>query len=103
RIRTEKVADDMLKNVKASYVGNFVMQIQKPGTIARYALLTQTQGLPANFYENYIKNINAVTADDILRVANKYFLEDKMRVVITGKAADVLPGLESLKMPIFYF
>lgn len=103
KIRTEKVADDMLKNVKAGYVGSFVMQIQKPGTIARYALLAQTQGLPADFYENYIKNINAVTTDDILRVANKYFVEDKTRVVITGKATDVLPGLESLKMPIFYF
>ncbi|MFY0482785.1 M16 family metallopeptidase [Flavobacterium sp. PLA-1-15] len=103
KIRSEKVTDEMLKNVKAGYVGNFVMQIQKPGTVAYYALLTQTQGLPADFYENYIKNINAVTADDILRVSKKYFSEDKTRVVITGKAADVLPGLESLKMPIFYF
>lgn len=103
KIRSEKVSDEMLKNVKAGYVGNFVMQIQKPGTVAYYALLTQTQGLPADFYENYIKNINAVTVDDILRVSKKYFSEDKTRVVITGKAADVLPGLESLKMPIFYF
>lgn len=103
KIRTEKVADDMLKNVKAGYVGNFVMQIQKPGTVARYALLAQTQGLPADFYENYIKNINAVTADDILRVSKKYFHEDQTRVVITGKASEVLPGLEKLGIPLFYF
>ncbi|TPD66116.1 insulinase family protein [Flavobacterium microcysteis] len=103
RIRTEKVAPDMLKNVKAGYIGNFVMQIQKPGTVARYALLTRTQNLPADFYENYIKNINAVTADDIMRVANKYFLADNTRVIITGKGSDVLPGLEKLGIPMFYF
>ncbi len=103
KIRNEKVSDEMLKNVKASYIGNFVMQIQKPGTVARYALLTQTQGLPANFYENYIKNINAVTANDIKRVAAKYFLDKNTRVVITGKASEVLPGLEKLGYPIFYF
>lgn len=103
RIRTEKVAADMLKNVKAGYIGNFVMQIQKPGTVARYALLTRTQNLPADFYENYIKNINAVTADDIMRVANKYFLADNTRVIITGKGSDVLPGLEKLGIPMFYF
>ena len=103
KIRSEKVTDEMLKNVKAGYVGNFVMQIQKPGTVAYYALLAQTQGLPADFFENYVKNINAVTADDVLRVSKKYFSADKSRVVITGKASDVLPGLESLKMPIFYF
>ena len=103
KIRTEKVADDMLKNVKAGYVGNFVMAMEKPGTIARYALMTQTQNLPADFYENYVKNINAVTAEDILRVSQKYFLENNIRVMVTGKASDVLGGLESLKMPIFFF
>lgn len=103
KIRTEKVTPEMLKNVKAGYVGNFVMQIQKPGTVARYALLTKTQGLPADFYENYIKNINAVTAEDIQRVANKYFLADNTRVVITGKGSEVLPGLEKLGIPMFYF
>jgi len=103
KIRTEKVADDMLANVKAGYVGRFVMQVQKPQTIAGYALKIQTQGLPADFYENYIRNINAVTADDVLRVAKKYFLADNTRVIIVGKGTDVLPGLEKLKTPIFYF
>ncbi|AWI24864.1 M16 family metallopeptidase [Flavobacterium pallidum] len=103
RIRTEKVSDEMLSNVKAGYVGRFVMQVEKPQTIATYALRTRTQGLPDDFYENYIKNINAVTADDVMRVANKYFLADNMRVIIVGKGSDVLPGLEKLKMPILYF
>jgi zinc protease len=103
KIRSENVTDEMLKNVKAGYVGNFVMAIEKPGTIARYALLTQTQSLPADFFENYVKNINAVTTDDVLRVAQKYFHEDKIRVLVTGKASEVLDGLVALKMPIFYF
>lgn len=103
RIRTEKVTDDVLKNVKAGYIGNFVMQIEKPATVARYALQTRTQNLPADFYENYIQNINAVTADDILRVSQKYFLEENLRIVIVGKATDVLAGLESLKMPMTFY
>ncbi|WP_426095094.1 insulinase family protein [Flavobacterium sp. DSR2-3-3] len=103
KIRTEKVTDEMLASVKAGYIGRFVMQIEKPQTVAGYALRIQTQSLPADFYENYIKNISAVTADDILRVANKYFLADNSRIVIVGKAADVAPGLEKLKFPVSYF
>ncbi len=103
KIRTEKVTDEMLSNVKAGYVGKFVMQIEKPQTVAGYALRIKTQGLPEDFYENYIKNINAVTADDVLAVAKKYFLEDNIRVVIVGKGSEVLPGLEKLKIPMFYF
>lgn len=103
RIRTEKVSDETLKNVKAGYIGKFVMDIEKPTTVARYALQTKTQGLPADFYENYIKNINAVTADDVLRVSKKYFLADNLRVVIVSKGSEVLPGLEKLNIPMFYF
>lgn len=103
KIRTEKVTDEMLSNVKAGYVGKFVMQIEKPQTVAGYALRIKTQGLPEDFYENYIKNINAVTADDVLAVANKYFLEDNIRVVIVGKGSEVISGLEKLKIPMFYF
>mgnify|MGYP000857288745 CR=1 FL=1 len=107
RIRTELVSAEDLQNAKSKYIGNFVMQIEKPETVARYALNKETQGLPADFYENYIKNINAVTAQDIQNAANKYFLDSNTRVVIVGKAADVLPGLEKLskdrKLPIFYF
>ena len=103
RIRTEKVTDETLNNVKAGYVGRFVMQIEKPQTVARYALNIETEGLPADFYENYIKNIQAVTAEDVMRVANKYFLLDNIRIIITGKGSEVLPALEKLKIPILYF
>ncbi len=103
RIRTEKVTDEALNNVKAGYVGRFVMQVEKPQTIARYALNIETEGLAADFYENYIKNIQAVTADDVMRVMNKYVLVDNIRILVTGKGTDVIPGLEKLKIPIFYF
>jgi zinc protease len=103
KIRTEKVSDELLANVKAGYVGRFVMQVQKPQAVARYALNIETEKLPADFYENYIKNINAVTAEQVQQAANKYFLIDNTRIVIAGKGSDVLPGLEKLKIPIFYF
>lgn len=103
KIRTEKVDVEMLNGVKAGYIGRFVMQVEKPATVARYALNIQTEGLPEDFYENYIKNINAVTPEDVMRVANKYFLADNLRVLVVGKATEVLSGLESLKIPIYYF
>ena len=107
KIRTELVSEEDLKNAKAKYIGNFVMQIEKPTTVARYALNKETQNLPDDFYENYMANINAVTPQDVLNAAQKYFLANNTRVVVVGKAADVLPNLEKMskehKLPIFYF
>ena len=103
KIRTELVSAEDLKNAKAKYIGNFVMQIQKPTTVARYALNTEIYNLPADFYENYIKNINAVTVEDIKSVANRFFLADNIRIVVVGKGSEVAPALEKLKIPMFYF
>lgn len=103
RIRNERVTDEVLKNVKASYIGNFVMQIEKPETVARYALATEIQHLPADFYENYIKSINAVTAEEVMQAAKKYLMSDNGRIIVVGKASEIAPGLEKTKIPIFYF
>lgn len=103
KIRTEKVDAEVLKNVKAGYIGRFVMNVQKPQAVARYALNIETEQLPADFYEKYIQTINAVTPDDIQRVANKYFLLDNTRIVIVGKASEITPGLEKLKLPLYFF
>lgn len=103
RIRTEKVSEEVLSDVKAGYIGRFVMQVEKPQSVARYALNIETEDLPRDFYENYIKTINAVTPDDILKAANKYFLIDNTRIIIAGKGSEVIPGLEKLDIPMFYF
>ncbi|PHQ57178.1 MAG: peptidase M16 [Lutibacter sp.] len=102
-IRTNKVTEEELKNVKATYVGSFVRNIEKPQTVARYALNIETNNLPEDFYETYLAKINAVTIEDVQRVAQKYFSADNARIIITGKALDVLPNLEKLPYNINYF
>lgn len=103
RIRTEKVSPEDLKNAKAKYVGNFVLALENPQTIARYALNIETKGLPENYYKTYLKKINAVSAEDIQRVATKYFKADNARVVITGKGSEIASKLEDTGIPIQYF
>lgn len=103
KIRTAKVTPEELSIVKASYVGSFVRNIEKPETVARYALNIETKNLPETFYENYLDKLNAVTIDDVERVAQKYFSLDNARIIVTGKALDVLPNLEKLPYTINYF
>jgi len=59
RIKTEDVADDALANAKAKYVGDFVLALESPQTIARYALNIKINDLPADFYTTYLEKINA--------------------------------------------
>lgn len=103
RIRKEKVSDEDLANAKAAYVGSFVRNFAKPETVSRYALLTLTQNLPADFYEKYLAKINAVTKEDVMRVANKYFMADNARIIVAAKASEAAPKLEATGIPVLYF
>lgn len=103
RIRTEPVDPQMLIDAKAKYVGNFVMALERPQTIANYALNIKRNNLPEDFYANYLENINKVSVQDVQRVANKYFKLDNARVVIVGKGADVIENLEKVGLPIKYY
>ncbi|MDE0535694.1 M16 family metallopeptidase [Tenacibaculum sp. L6] len=94
KIRYQKATQEELDIAKAKYIGSFVRNVEKPQTVANYALNILTNNLPEDYYQNYLKNINAVTLDDVQNAAIKYFKGDKARIIITGKGIDVLKNLE---------
>lgn len=97
RMKKELVSDEELNRAKAKYVGSFVRAVEQPSTVAAYALEIETEGLPDDFYTTYLESVNNVTKEDIQRVAQKYFLVDQARVVVTGKASEVLDNLEKVQ------
>ena len=108
RIKTEPVTAQALANAKAKYVGDFVLALENPQTIARYALNIKINDLPKDFYTTYLQKINAVTANDVNRVANTYFKLENSRIVVVGKGSDVIENLEKVtfegeKVPVKYF
>jgi len=108
RIKAEPVDIDLLVNAKAKFLGNFILQSEDKTVAARRALSIKTNKLPEDFYKNYIANIDAVTIEDVQRVAVKYFSDENVRIVLVGKGSDVVENLEKIewngkKLPIKFF
>ena len=103
RFQSEPVEASALANAKAKYVGDFVLALERPSTIAQYAISTKINELPEDFYATYLEKINAVSIEDVQRVANKYFTADNARFIIVGKGSEVVANLEKLNIPINYF
>ncbi len=108
KIIKEPVTDDELKDAKAKYVGNFVLALERPETIARYALNIETEDLPKDYYKTYLERINAITKEDVQKAAQKYMTIDKARVVVTGKGSEVIENLEKItfndkRVPVKYY
>lgn len=108
RIRKEDVDKDKLEDIKKKFTGNFVMELENPSTIANYALNIKMKDLSKDFYKTYLEKINAVTIEDIKRVANTYFKVNNLRIVIVGKGSEVAEGLEKVtfegkRVPVLYY
>lgn len=108
KMRLTPVTQKELDQAKAKYVGDFVLALERPATIAQYALSILTEGLPADFYTTYLQKINAVSIEDIQRVSQKYLHLDNARIFVTGKGSEVLENLEKVthngqNLPVHYF
>ena len=108
KIASKPVSEEELKNTKAKYIGNFVLALERPQTIAGYALNIETENLPKDFYKTYLEKINAITVADVQKAAKKYFSSKNARIVVVGKGSEVLDNLEKVSfkgknIPIFYY
>lgn len=97
------VKPEELENAKAKLKGSFIMSLEQPSTIARFALNKKVQDLPDDFYTNYLKSIDKVTAADVSNAVKSTILPNQSRIFIAGKAADISEGLEKLGYPVKYF
>ena len=108
KIATTPVSEKELSDAKAAYIGNFIMALEKPSTMAGYALNIETEGLSKDYYKTYLEKINAITVADVENAAKKYFKSSNARIVVTGKGSDVLDNLEKVtfkgqSVPVKYF
>ena len=84
RIIKEKVTEEDLQDVKSYMTGTFAYSLQNPQTIARFAINTDKYELPSDYYATYLKQISAVTIDDIQEMAKKYIRPDNALILIVG-------------------
>ena len=53
--------------------GSFARSLERPQTVARFALNIIRDNLPADYYQTYLKRLEAISKDDVLTAAQKYF------------------------------
>ncbi len=84
--------DSSLQFVKNYLNGSFALSLERPETIARFALNIERYGYGDDYYATYLSRLDAVTVEDVQRVARTYLRPDNMNITIAGNR-DVADGL----------
>ena len=93
RMREENVDTDHLQLVKNVLSGSFARSLERPQTIASFALNTQLYHLPSDYYATYLEKIAAVTPEDVRRMSEKYILPGHSYILVVGNKEEVAPTL----------
>jgi zinc protease len=83
-IEKELVSERELEKAKKYMVGNFPLQLDTQAKLATFISQVEYYGLGLDYPEKYPSYINAVTRDDVLRVARSYLHPDKAILVVVG-------------------
>jgi len=84
RITDSYVTDEEMKMTKSIMTGRFARSLEEPATIARFALNIERYKLDKNYYKNYLKNLEAVTKEQILEKAQQFLAPKNYYIVVVG-------------------
>ena len=81
--------------------GSFPLTIETPDAIATQVLNVMFYELPLEDLQSFRDRVNAVTVDDIARVARDYLRPDRLSIVLVGNAAGFAPQLRRIGLGTF--
>lgn len=91
-IREQPVSDEELAGAKLYLTGSFPMRLDSNAKITGFLAQVEFFSLGADYADSYAARINAVSKDDVRRVAQKYLRPEELHLVVVG-------DLETAKVP----
>jgi zinc protease len=101
RLQRDRVSERELADAKAYLTGSFPLTIETPNAIAMQILNVVFFGLPIEQLQTFRDRVNAVTVDDVQRVARLYLKPDRLSVVLVGNASAFTGQLRGVGFPTF--
>jgi zinc protease len=101
RLQRERVGERELDGAKAYLTGSFPLTIETPEAIAMQVVNALFYGLPLAELQNFRERVNAVTPDDIQRVAKALLRPDRLSVVLVGNSAAFASQLRGVGFATF--
>jgi len=86
-IRETPVTDQELADAKAYLIGSFPLRLDTTAKLAQVLSLVELYGLGLDYFSQYLRWIEKVTKEDVLRVAKQYLHPNRYALVVVGALA----------------
>ncbi|MCH4823186.1 insulinase family protein [Gramella lutea] len=100
RLQNEAPSKEELKGIQNYESGLYVLQNSTPGGIINQLNFLDIHDLPESFLVDKVKNINAVTPEEIQEMAQKYIQPENMTLIVVGDKEKIKDQVqETMELP----
>jgi zinc protease len=92
RIRTEPVTDEELETARQGLIETFPRQFESKPQMLRVFVNDEWTRRPADFWKTFRAKVEAVTKEDLLRVAKAHLDPDAMAILVVGDWDPIAAG-----------
>ncbi len=104
-IREQPVTQAEITLAKNYMAGSFARSLEDPRTIARFALNTLLNDLPADYYATYLKRLDTVSVASVQAAGERLLKPDNATVLVVGdkmQVANKLAPLSFTRTVVYY-
>lgn len=84
RLQTTPPSKEELQGIQNYLAGIFVLQNSNPGGIISQLAFIDLHGLDESYLKNYVKNVYAITPEQVQQTTRKYIRDKDMTLVVVG-------------------
>ena len=100
KIRTTEVTAEELESAKQTVANSFVFNFDTPAKTLNRILRYDYYGYPRDFIDRYQRAIQAVTRQDVLRVAREHIKPKELTILAVGNPQQFGTPLATLGLPV---
>jgi zinc protease len=96
KLQRQRVSERELDDAQAYLAGSFPLTIETPNDIATIVMNALFYELPLEEIATFRERVQAITPDEIQRVARQYIKPDRLSIVLVGNAQAFVPQLRAV-------
>ncbi len=89
RLQNEKVSDEELQQTKDQFLNSLVFRYDSRSRILNERMGYDYAGLSPDTFDRLVEEIQEVTPDDIMEVAQNYLRPDKVQILVVGNSNEI--------------
>lgn len=99
--RESGITESEIEFMRSAFTLSDALAFETPASKARFLRQLLSYELEKGYRKEQLAIINTIDKDTIDKLAKQYLNADKMQIIVVGDKEEILPQLNSLKLPVF--